>query len=117
MAGAYYEIPLGRDFSFTSNVANRVAELGTALANATLYFMAKDEPAIEEDADAIITITPTANTTTNVITVTIPRINTTLNQLYPTLFWEISMLSANSNLYYTLDQGRMAITQPVRLND
>lgn len=114
MAGAYLEVPLARDYSFTSNVASRLTEVGNNLNGSTLYFMAKQYPDTDLNAAAIISVTPTANTTTNVVTVTIPRVNTALTQTFPQLYWEISMLSAN-NLSYTLDQGLMAITQPVRL--
>ena len=112
MAGEYQDIPLGRDYSFTSNVAARLLEIGNNLTGSTLYFLAKEHHD-DDNADAIINVTPTANTNTNVVTVTIPRANTDLSQVYPLLFWEISYLTAN-NLYYTLDQGRMAISQPVR---
>jgi len=113
MAGAYQEIPLGRDYSFTSNVATRLTEVGNNLTGATLYFMAKEEPATDSNAAAIIAVTPTANNVTNVVTVSIPSTNTNLSITYPLLFWELSMTSANSKSY-TLDQGRMAIVQPVR---
>lgn len=112
--GSYQEIPLGRDYFFTTNVATRLTDLGATMVNASLYFLAKESPEVDDDADAIINVTPTANTTTNVVTVTIPRVNTNLAQIYPHLFWEVSMKTA-SNLFYTLDQGRMAITEPVRL--
>lgn len=113
MAGAYQEIPLGRDYSFTSNVSARLTEVGNNLTGATLYFFAKEYPDTDTNAAAIIAVTPTANNVTNVVTVSIPRVNTSLSKTYPLLFWEISMTSANA-LTYTLDQGRMAITQPVR---
>lgn len=113
MAGSYQEIPLNRDYSFTSNVATRLANVGNNLTGATLYFLAKESPEDDADSEAIINITPTACTTTNVITVTIPRVNTNLGTLYPKLHWEIDCLTAN-NLFYTLDHGLLAIVQPVR---
>ena len=113
MAGQYQSVPLGRDYSFTSNVASRLTEVGNNLTGSTLYFLAKQYPDTDLDSAAIVNVTPTANNVTNVVTVSIPRVNTNLAQPYPDLFWEISCLTAN-NLYYTLDQGRMAITQPVR---
>lgn len=113
MAGAYQEIPLGRDYSFTSNVSTRLTAVGNNLTGATLYFFAKEYPDTDTNAAAIIAVTPTANNVTNVVTVSIPKVNTSLSQTYPLLYWELSMVSAN-NLTYTLDQGRMAITQPVR---
>ncbi len=84
------------------------------MVNANLFFLAKGYPYIDNDDEAIINVTPTANTTTNIVTVNIPRVNTSFPNAIPSMFWEISMLTA-SNLYYTLDQGRMAITEPVRL--
>lgn len=113
MAGAYQEVPLGRDYSFTSNVATRLTEVGNNLTGATLYFFAKADPSVDNNAAAIIAVTPTANNVTNVVTVAIPSANTNLGITYPLLFWELSMTSANSKSY-TLDQGRMAIVQPVR---
>ncbi len=113
MSGAYQSVPLGRDYAFTSNVAARLVEVGNNLTGSTLYFMAKQNPEWDDNGDAIINVTPTANNVTNIVTVTIPRANTNLAQVYPLLFWEISCLTAN-NLYYTLDSGRMAITEPVR---
>ena len=114
MSGAYQEIPLGRDYAFTTNVSTRLTELGATMVNATFYFLSKADPSLDEDADAVINVTPTANTTTNVVTITIPRANTNPGYPVPQMFWEVSMLTA-SNLYYTLDQGRMALVEPVRL--
>ena len=113
MAGAYLSVPLGRDYSFTSNVDARLANVSNNLTGSTLYFLAKCDIFNDDDSQAIINVTPTANTTTNVVTVTIPRAKTNLAQIYNLLFWEISMLTQN-NLYYTLDGGRMAIGEPVR---
>ena len=111
--GAYQSVPLGRDYAFTTNVATRLTEVGNNLTGATLYFLAKQTPYWDANDDAILNVTPTANNISNVVTVTLPRVNTNLGQVYPLLFWEISALTAN-NLYYTLDSGRMAITEPVR---
>lgn len=113
MAGAYLEVPLGRDYSFTSNVALRLTAVGNNLTGSTLYFFAKEYPDTDSNTAAIIAVTPTGNNVTNVVTVAIPRVNTSLSQTYPLLHWELSMTTAN-NLSYTLDQGRMAVTQPVR---
>ena len=113
MAGAYQEVPLGRDYSFTSNVSTRLTEVGNNLTGATLYFFAKANPDTDSNAAAIIAVSPTANNVTNVVTVAIPSVNTNLGTTYPLLFWELSMTSANSKSY-TLDQGRMAVVQPVR---
>lgn len=113
MASPYLEIPLNRDYSFTTNVASRLLALGNNLTGATLYFLAKGDPDNDEDTNNIFTITPTANTTTNVITVTIGRSVTDLNTTYPKFYWEISCLTAN-NLFYTLDQGLGCVTQPVK---
>ncbi len=112
-AGAYLEVSLGRDYSFTSNVAARLLEVGNNLTGATLYFMAKSEPSDDANSQAVIAVTPSANNVTNIVTVSMSSANTNLGQVYPLLFWELSMTSANSKTY-TLDQGRMAITQPVR---
>ncbi len=114
MAGAYQSIPIGRDYSFTTNVAARLTEVGNNLTGSTLYFLAKETPEWDTDSQAAINVTPTANNVTNIVTVTIPRANTAFPNAVPLMFWEISMLTAN-NLYYTLDQGRMAIVEPVRL--
>lgn len=114
MAGSYLDVPLGRDYSFTTNVQSRLSDLGVStMTNATLYFLAKSDLYWDDDAEAIINVTPTANVNTNVVTVTIPRVNTALDQVYPLLFWEVSMLTA-SNLFYTLDGGRMAISDAVQ---
>jgi hypothetical protein len=115
MAGAYQSIPLGRDYTFTTNVATRLTALSANMSGATLYFMAKQYPDWDTDSQAAITLTPTANTTTNIVTVTIPRVNTSFGNVIPLMFWEVSMLTAN-NLFYTLDSGRMGITEPVKLS-
>lgn len=113
MAGAYLEIPLGRDYSFTSNVAARLTEVGNNITGATLYFLAKQYPDTDANSAAILSTTPTANNVTNIVTVSLNSAQTNLALTYPSLFWELSMVSANSKTY-TLDQGRAALTQPVR---
>lgn len=114
--GSYQSVPLGRDYSFTTNVASRLSTLGASLNGATLYFLAKQAPDWDDDTEAAINVTPTANATTNIVTVTIPRAQTTFANAIPLMFWEISMLTANTNLFYTLDSGRMAVTEPVKLS-
>lgn len=112
MAGAYLEIPLGRDYTFTTNVASRLANVSANMSGGTLYFLAKRDIFADADADAILAETPTANVNSNVVTVTIPRANTgtaTVN----VASWELSLLTAG-NSYYTLDSGRLAIVEPVR---
>lgn len=113
MAGAYQEIAIGRDYSFTSNVSARVSALGITLSGATLQFTAKAYPEDEGDGEAILTATPTQNA--NVVTVSIPASATAGGLAYPLLFWEITTLTA-ANGFYTLDAGRMAIVQPVRIS-
>ena len=112
--GAYLSVPLGRDYWFTTNVAARLTEVGNNLTGSTLYFLAKETPDYDLDSQAAINVTPTANNVTNVVTVTIPRANVTFANTIPLMFWEVSMLTAN-NLFYTLDSGRMAVTDPVKL--
>lgn len=113
MAGAYLSIPLNRDYSFTTNVASRLANVGNNLSGGTLYFLAKESPEADGDTDTVLNVTPTANTTTNVVTVAIPRAQTNTGELYPKLHWEIDLLTAN-NLFFTLDHGLGAIVLPVR---
>lgn len=113
--GSYQSVPLGRDYSFTTNVASRLTTLGANVNGATLYFMAKQAPDWDDDTEAAINVTPTVNNVTNVVTVTIPRANVAFANAIPLMFWEVSMLTAN-NLFYTLDSGRMAVTEPVKLS-
>jgi hypothetical protein len=113
MAGAYQEIALGRDYTFTSNVAARVAALGVSIVNATFQFTAKAYPDYDGDGQAVLNTVPTANA--NVITVTIPASDTAGGLTHPLLLWEITALTA-ANGFYTLDAGRMAIVQPVRIS-
>lgn len=112
MAGAYLEIPLGRDFSFQTNVASRLANVSANMSGGTLYFLAKRDIFADSDADAILAETPTANVNSNVVTVTIPRANTG-GAIVNVATWELSLLTAG-NSYYTLDSGRLAIVEPVR---
>lgn len=115
MAGAYQSIPLGRDYSFTTNVSARLTALGSNVNGATLFFLAKQYPEWDTDSQAAINVTPTVNNITNVVTVTIPRANVTFQNTIPLMFWEVSMVTAN-NLFYTLDSGRMGITEPVKIS-
>lgn len=119
MAGAYQEIPIGRDYAFTTNVAARLSALGVNLVNAAFWFVAKQHPELDTDAQAVLSLSSgenaiTCNTSTNVVTIAIASADTENLTSYNLLFWEITTLTS-SNKYYTLDRGRMAIVQPVRL--
>ncbi len=112
MAGAYLSVPLGRDYQFQTNVALALANITPTpnLANANFVFMAKSHPDWQMNSSAAITSYPTASG--NVLTTNITAAQSNV-AIHNALWWEISCL-LQSGLLYTLDQGRMAITQPVR---
>lgn len=115
MPGAYHEIPLGRTYLLQSNVASRLSNLSATLTGATLFFMAKRDPLQDADADAVLTATPTANVNSNVVSVAISAAATANAAIENLLYWEISCLTNGNAAYYTLDGGRMALVQPVRI--
>jgi len=116
MAGAYLSIPRNRDYSFSSNVAARLADVGNNLTGATLYFVAKVDPDNNTDTAVVFNLTSangvSANTSSNIITVSINA--SLVPSSYNVASWEISCVTANAK-FYTLDHGLLAITQPVKL--
>lgn len=109
MAGAYLEIAIGETYTFTSNVLLDGAPVD--LTGTSLYFLAKEDPENDTDADAIINAT-SFSVTNSVVTLTMANTLTGALDPYPLLFWQLKAVTSGGNVY-GLDQGRLAVVQPV----
>jgi len=114
MAGAYFNILKGDNYSLTTNVA--LGGTGVDLSTATLWFLAKGDPD-DADADAIVNITNSngiaiSGANNNVVTVTLNSA-VTANLTASNVLWWALRCNTNVGLVYTLDRGRMRVANSV----
>jgi hypothetical protein len=115
MAGDYLYILQGDSYTFSTNVA--VSGVGTDLSGATIWFLAKDDPA-GADSDAIINASTTSGqigvsgANNNVVTVTLNSATTYNYAESNSLYWSLKARTSGG-FVYTLDRGRAAVRRPI----
>ncbi len=120
MSGSYLSILQGDSYQFSTTVA--IDGVAQNIAGASLWFLAKQNPEWDADADAIINASTGSGQITiggnnnSVATVTLNS-NVTANYVQANiLFWALKMQTV-AGAVYTLDRGRACVAVPVVLEN
>lgn len=120
MAGAYLSILQGDTYSFSTNIA--VDGVGTNLSGSYLWFLAKENPEYDEDADAVINASTNggqisvSGASNNVVTINLNSATTANYDVSNLLYWALKC-QTSAGAVYTLDRGRAAVVNPIVIND